>query len=305
MRGHDIHLCMIAADPRWELYRSFLAVLREGSLSAAARALDITQPTVGRHIEALEETLGVALFTRSQRGLLATEAAAQLRPYADALASAAAALVRAASDQGGARGAVRVTASDVIGAEVLPPILGALREAQPELAIELALTNRVEDLLNRDADIAVRMVRPAQGALIARHIGAVPLGLYARRDYLDRHGEPKSLADLSRFAFIGFDRDTSFLQSLKAQFGEIDRNLFALRTDNQLAQLAAIRAGFGIGACQVGLARRDPALIRVLEEQFEVTLDMWLAMHEDLKATPRCRVVFDALAAGLTRYVRQ
>ncbi|HLW92506.1 MAG TPA: LysR family transcriptional regulator [Roseiarcus sp.] len=296
---------MATIDPGWELYRSFLAVMREGSLSAAARALSLTQPTVGRHVEALEQALGVALFTRSQRGLRATESALQLRPYADALASAAAALARAASDQSGVKGAVRVTASEVVGAEVLPPILGPLREAHPELAIELALTNRVEDLLNRDADIAVRMVRPAQGALIARHIGAMPLGLYARRDYLDRHGEPKSLAELSRFAFIGVDRDASTLQMFKVHYGDIDRNFFALRTDNQLAQLAAIRAGFGVGVCQVGLAKRDPALVRLLADQFEMALDIWLAMHQDLKATPRCRVAFDALAEGLTRYVKQ
>src|SRR5579863_489107 len=300
-----MHLCMMTIDPGWELYRSFLAVMREGSLSAAARALSLTQPTVGRHVEALEQALGVALFTRSQRGLRATESALQLRPYADALASAAAALARAASDQSGVKGAVRVTASEVVGAEVLPPILGPLREAHPELAIELALTNRVEDLLNRDADIAVRMVRPAQGALIARHIGAMPLGLYARRDYLDRHGEPKSLAELFHFAFIGVDRDASTLQMFKVHYGDIDRNFFALRTDNQLAQLAAIRAGFGVGVCQVGLAKRDPALVRLLADQFEMALDIWLAMHQDLKATPRCRVAFDALAEGLTRYVKQ
>src|SRR5579885_2777770 len=131
MCGDDIRLCM-PLEPDWSLYRTLLAVLDEGSLSGAARALGLAQPTVGRHIEALEQALGLALFTRSQRGLLPTEAARQLRPYAEALAATAAALLRAASSQGGeARGAVRVTASEVIGAEVLPPILGPLREAHP------------------------------------------------------------------------------------------------------------------------------------------------------------------------------
>jgi DNA-binding transcriptional LysR family regulator len=297
---------MSAAEPNWDLYRTFLAVMEEGSLSAAARALNLAQPTAGRHVETLEQALGLALFTRSQHGLAPTEAALHLKPYAEALASTAAALLRVASSQGdGARGAVRVTASEVIGAEVLPAILGPLCEAHPDLAIELVLSNRIENLLTREADIAVRMVRPDQDALVARHIGPIPLGFFARIDYLQRHGAPQSLADLAEHAVIGFDRDVLSARAFEAQVGKIDRSLFALRTDNQLAQLAAIRAGFGVGVCQVGLARRDPNLVRVLGDQFEVNLDTWLAMHEDLKGTPRCRAVFDALADGLTEYVKR
>ena len=295
---------MTEAEPNWEFYRSFLAVLREGSLSGAARALGLAQPTVGRHIDALEGALGLALFTRSQLGFLPTEAAAELRPYAETLASTAAALLRAASSQGGVRGAVRITASETIGAEVLPPILRDLHQAHPELAIELVLSNRVENLLRREADIAVRMVPPEQEALIARHIGAVPLGFHAHRAYLDRRGRPQSLDDLAGHAIIGFDQENAFTRSLKAQLGPLDRRLFALRTDSELAHLAAIRAGFGIGVCQLGIARRDPNLEHVLAEQFSVKLDTWLAMHEDLRDSPRCRAAFAALAEGLTRYVR-
>ena len=302
----DIRFCMSSAEPNWDLYRTFLAALDEGSLSGAARALGLAQPTVGRHIEALEQTLGVALFTRSQHGLAPTAAAQQLKPYAAALASTAAALLRVASSQGGeARGAVRVTASEVIGAEVLPPMLGPLREAHPGLAIELVLSNRVENLLNREADIAVRMVRPDQDALVARYIGSIPLGFFARQDYLARHGVPESLADLANYALIGFDRDLTSVRAVEALLGPVDRNLFALRTDNQLAHLAALRAGFGIGVCQVGLGKRDPSLVRVLSNQFQANLETWLVIHEDLKDTPRCRVVFDALAEGLSRYVRE
>jgi DNA-binding transcriptional LysR family regulator len=295
----------MTAEPDWSLYRTFLAVLDEGSLSGAARALGLAQPTVGRHVEALQQALGFALFTRSQRGLLPTEAARQLRPYAEALAATTAALLRAASSQSGeARGAVRVTASEVIGAEVLPPILGPLREAHPGLAIELVLSNRIENLLHREADIAVRMIRPDQDALIARFIGRIPLGFFARQDYLQRHGAPNALADLAQHALIGFDRDAASMRALEAQIGKVDRTLVALRTDNQLAQLAAIRAGFGVGVCQVGLAKREPSLVRLLPD-FEPRLDIWLAMHEDLKETRRCRVVFDGLAEGLARYVRE
>lgn len=300
-----MHFCMSAPEPNWDLYRTFLAVLKEGSLSGAARALGLAQPTAGRHIEALEQALGFSLFIRSQHGLSPTEGAQQLKPYVEALASTAAAVLRVASGPAGeTRGAVRVTASEVIGAEVLPAILGPVRETHPELAIELVLSNRIENLLTREADIAVRMVRPDQDALIARHIGDIPLGLFARRDYLERHGAPESLVDLARHALIGFDRDESSKRAFAARLGPIDRNMFGLRTDNQLAHLAAIRAGFGVGVCQLGLAKRDPSLVHVLRDQFAAKLDTWLAMHEDLKETRRCRVVFDALAEGLLEYVR-
>ena len=152
----------------WELYRSFLGVLREGSLSGAARALGITQPTAGRHVAALEKALGVVLFTRSQLGLMPTEVALALQTHAEAMESTATSLERAATSQGeGVRGVVRISASEVVGVEVLPPIVARLREAHPALKVELVLTNRVQDLLRREADIAVRMVRPRQEQLVA------------------------------------------------------------------------------------------------------------------------------------------
>ena len=144
----------------WELYRSYLGVLEEGSLSGAARAMGIAQPTVGRHVDALEKALGVTLFTRSQMGLLPTEAALALKPFAKTMHSAAAALKRVAESQGsGIQGTVRVTASEVIGQEVLPPILAQLQDTHPDLTVELVLTSRVQDLLQREADIADRMYR--------------------------------------------------------------------------------------------------------------------------------------------------
>ena len=160
---------MITPEPGWELYRTFLAVVREGSLSGAARALGLTQPTAGRHVDALERALGFSLFIRTQQGLSPTEAALSLRPFAESLEATSAALLRAASSQGeGVRGTVRITASDVVAVEVLPPILADLHAAYPELTIELVPSNRMEDLLRREADIAVRMQRPSQGVLVAR-----------------------------------------------------------------------------------------------------------------------------------------
>lgn len=292
----------LASDPDWQWYRSFLAVLDEGSLSAAARALGLTQPTLGRHIDSLERALQLKLFTRSHDGFAPTDAAIALRPYAANLSDTAAALLRTASGQrDGVRGTVRITASEVVGVEVLPPILTALRHKHPELVIELMLSNEVDDLLRRQADIAVRMTRPTQGALVARHIGAFELGLHARPDYIERCGTPKRLEDLAGHSLIGFDTETARLRKLKEQLGGFDRSWFAMRADSDLAQLAMIRAGFGLGVCQVGLARRA-GLVRVLPKPFSFKLDTWVAMHADLRDSPRCAVTFAALVAGLVDY---
>lgn len=200
---------MIRRPAHWDELRTFVEVARDGSLSGAARRLGLTQPTVGRHIDALERALGLSLFTRSPRGLTPTPAAAALEPHVEAMAAAATALARAASGEAAAEhGAVRVTASEVVGCEVLPPMLAAFRAAHPGIAIELALTNRNEDLARRDADIAVRMVRPTQSGLVARRIGASRIRFYAHRDYLVRFGEPSSLADLAGHCLIGFDHDS-------------------------------------------------------------------------------------------------
>jgi len=295
---------MATRTPGWELYRSFLTVLRDGSLSGAARTLGLAQPTIGRHILELEQALGVSLFTRSPRGLVPTEAARQLQPHAETMAAAADALVRAASGEAAlARGTVRITASEIIGAEVLPAVLAAFREQYPEVAIELVLSNRPEDLLRREVDIAVRMMRPTQGALVARQIGQVTLGLHAHRRYIEAHGLPQSIDDLRGHAIIGFDRDPYSARRVEQLGLAWNRDQFALRTDNDLAQLAAIRAGFGIGVCQLGIARREPAFVHVVPEGFAFDLEVWVAMHEDLRASRRMRLMFDHLAGALSVYV--
>ncbi|HEY0207918.1 LysR family transcriptional regulator [Acerihabitans sp.] len=284
----------------WELYRTFLAVLTEGSLSGAARALGITQPTAGRHIAALETAFGQPLFIRSRTGLSPTEGAISLRGYAEAMRDTAAALERAATSRGQeVTGTVRISASEVIGTEVLPPMLARLKHAHPQLRIELVPTNRVQDLLRREADIAVRMTQPRQESLIARRVGDVKLGLYAHNDYLRRHGMPAIPADLTRHALIGFDEETPYLRAASRQLPIWTRDAFAFRTDSDLAQLALIRAGCGIGICQTALAG---GLVRVLPEQYNFTLATWVTLHEDLRASPRCKATFDALVLGLRNY---
>lgn len=290
----------------WDLYRTFLAVLTEGSLSGAARALGITQPTAGRHIAALEAALGQTLFTRSQTGLLATDAAQSLRPHAQAMQHTATAFERAAATHGdGVNGVVRISASEVVGVEVLPPILSALRRAYPQLTLELVPTNRIQDLLHREVDIAVRMAPPQQEALIARRVGSVDVGLHARDDYLARYGAPSTLADLVHHTVIGFDRMTPFLRDATRRYPDWARERFAFRADSDLAQLAMLRAGYGIGACQVPLARRDTRLVRLLPGAFRFKLQAWVTMHEDLRSSPRCKATFDALVAGLSAYMAE
>jgi DNA-binding transcriptional LysR family regulator len=294
---------MTVSDLGWDLWRTFDAVMREGSLSSAARALGLTQPTAGRHIAELEASLSSgALFTRSARGLRPTETALALAPHAAAMAAAAAALVRGASAPANvAAGIVRISASEVIGAEVLPPILAALHATHPGLTLELLLTNVPSDLLRRDADLAIRMVEPKQQALLVKSVGRIRLGLYAHRDYLARSDAIANADDLTRHAIIGFDRDAASLRSLNSVWPDLPA--FALRTDNQLAQIAMVRAGFGIGVVQQPIAARDPALAPILLEAFSAHLPVWIAMHEDLRSTRRMRVVFDALVQGLVRYI--
>jgi DNA-binding transcriptional LysR family regulator len=296
---------MAGQAPDWHLYRAFLGVLREGSLSAAARTLGLTQPTVGRQIAMLESLLGAPLFARSQTGLVPTPLALNLVPHAEAMALSADALVRAASGRANeASGVVRITASEFVGSLVLPSMLANLREKHPGIAIELSLSNRNEDLLRNQADIAVRMARPTQSALVARKIGRVSVGLFAHRNYLRRHGEPAALDGLTAsHALIGFDRDENAIGALRQTGLLIGREIFALRTDSDAAQFHALKAGFGIGGCQIALATLEPGLVRVLPDAFGFDMTMWLVMHEDLRATLRMRIVFDFLAAALGEYL--
>lgn len=291
---------MSASEPGWDLYRSFLAVVAAGSQSGAARRLRLTQPTVARHVDQLEAALGRKLFLRAPGGLSPTEAAATILPHAEALAAASAALLRAAAAEAGRiAGVVRISASEVFAVERLPPVLADLRRRHPDLVIALAATNDVEDLLRRDADVAVRMAAPVQQALTARKVAPVALGLFARSDYLARNGAPDSIEALVRFDMIGYERETPALRVLLAGRIGFARAGFGLRADSQLVQLAMLRAGFGVGVCQVAIAARNPRLVRVLPDEFAIDLPAWVVMHEDLGRSPSCRAVFDALVAAL------
>ncbi|MDB5472136.1 MAG: LysR family transcriptional regulator [Caulobacter sp.] len=297
---------MSSPEPDWEGQRAFLAVLETGSLSGAARALSVAQPTVRRRIEALEQSVGAALFTRSPTGLTPTPAAVLLGDHARAMASAAAAFTRAASAEAQAEsGTVRITASEIVAVEVLPAILADFQDRHPDIVLELGVGNRSEDLLRREADIAVRMAPPRQEALLARHIGAIPLGLFAHRRLIARHGMPANVEDLRGLPLIGFEHAPPFVERLRESGLDVNTGDFTFRTDNDLAQLAAIRAGVGFGICQIALGRRHGDLVHLLDNAFRYPLDTWVVMHEDLKGLRRMRLVFDALVEGLTAYLRE
>ena len=288
-----------ADAPGWDELRAVQAVLAHGSLSGAARALASSQPTLGRHIAALEQRWGVALFSRSKTGLKPTEAALALAPLADAMAAQALAMGRVAEGWRSPQlhATVRLTASDVMGHAVLPPLLARLQGEHPGIRIELSLSNRVQDLIGREVDVAVRMHQPHQPALLAQRVADRPVGLFAHRRYLVAHGVPHTEADLLEHRLIGHDREGP--PALAPEHAAIWQHArFALRCDDEAAQWALVRAGAGIGAGHVALAAELPDLQRVLP-QVELSLPVWLCMHEDLRHSAAHLAVFRALAEGL------
>ena len=271
----------------WSLVRSFLAALDEGSLLGAARALRTSQPTLGRHISELESQLGVLLFERTARGLLPTETALQL---ARTLSGA----------QTQTSGTVRITASVPVAVHLMPGLLASMRQLWPDIQVELVSSNQVSNLLRREADIAVRMVRPEQASLVAKKIGEVGIGAYAHRSYLARRGIPQQASELLQHELIGSDADNTILQGFAALGFPATRALFALRSDDFIVQWQAMRAGLGVGFCADYMARSDPDLVRVLPGQLKIpALPMWLAVHREIRTSRRIRVVYDFLAQAL------
>jgi DNA-binding transcriptional LysR family regulator len=294
------HAGMHTREFNWSLIRSFLAALDHGSLMAAARALGIHQPTVGRHIAELEQQLGVTLFERTGRGLLPTAEASRLAEPARAMASDADRLARQARGvQVVVRGTVRLTASQPVACVLLPPILSRLRLTLPDIQIELFVSNSVTNLLQRQADIAVRMVRPDQASLVGRRIGQVRIGAYAHRDYLLRRGTPRQPEDLLQHELIGNDRQTDIVRGFATMGHRLSREHFGLRTDDLMAYQALVLAGAGVGFLARYLARPWPELIPVLPSLLIPPLPMWLVAHREIRSSPRIRAVWDHLAHAL------
>jgi DNA-binding transcriptional LysR family regulator len=285
--------------PSWDHWQSFLAVADTGSLSAAARHLGLTQPTLSRHIAALEAALGVPLFLRGPQGLRVTPAAQDLVEGARGMALAEASLRRlSAMDRTAETGVVRLSAAEVVGVEVLPPVLARFHHAHPGIAVELVVTNRADDLLRRAADLALRMFRPVQDTLRVRRLGMARLGLYAHADYLARTGGvPQTAEELAERTLIG-PEDMARLGGIRLA-GRVPKTAdFALRSDSDLAQWGLIRAGAGIGVMQDVVAARLPDLTRVLPD-FRPALEVWLAVNGDMAASRPVRLLADHLTAEI------
>ena len=289
----------------WRLVRSFLAALDQGSLLGAARTLRMSQPTLGRHIAELESQLAVVLFERTGRGLIATATALQLADAARSMEAGAMQLARTLSGvQTQSSGTVRITASVPVAVQLMPPLLARMRQALPDIQVELVSSNQVSNLLRREADIALRMVRPEQSSLIARKIGDVGLGAYAHRSYLARRGGLRKATDLLQHELIGSDTDSAILHGFQAMGHPVTRAVFALRSDDLMVQWQAVRAGLGVGFCADYMARTDADVVRVLPGLLKIPpLPMWLAVHREIRSNRRIRAVFDFLAEALPHVI--
>jgi DNA-binding transcriptional LysR family regulator len=286
----------------WNLIRSFLAVSDSGSLIAAAKAQGVSQPTIGRHIDELEAATGLTLFVRGRGGMILTQAGLSLLEDARGMAAEAQRFsLKAAGRAAEVSGAVRITASDVVSNYILPPILTALKDAEPGIDIELVPSNAVANLLARDADIAIRMVRPLQNDVIATKVNEMAMGTYAHQTYLDAFGEPESIEDFNGHRLVGYDRDMLILNGMAELGIRGDRSHFTFRTDDQVAYWELVKAGAGIGFGAHWIARKTPELRALLPLLPIPALPMWLASHQELKTSLKIRRAMDFLDAELRK----
>jgi DNA-binding transcriptional LysR family regulator len=286
----------------WNLVRTFLAVAESGSLLAAARKLGVTQPGVGRHNNHIQATLGLTLFSRGRAGMRLTDTGLALLDEAHAMRSEFDRfMLKATGHDTTIAGPVRITASRIVSIYILPPLLARLRAEEPDLQIELVAENAVANLIARDADIAIRMVRPTQNDLIASKITDIPLGAFAHVDYLTAHGTPQTIGDLTNHSMIGYDREDRMLIAMRHMGLPAERSMFAFRTDDEVAAMELLKAGAGIGFTQLHLAAKVPTLRRVLPDLPIPTLPVWLCAHRDLRTSRRIRRTMDFLQQELRK----
>ena len=288
----------------WNRARAFLVTAEEGSLSAAARALGMTQPTLGRQVSALEEELGVTLFERVGRGLVLTQAGAQLMDHVRAMGEAASAVSLAASGQARRlEGHVVVTATEIYSQWLLPPVLRRLRDSAPGISVEIVASNSIRDLKRREADIAIRNARPDQPDLIGKLVAQDHAGFYATPAYLDRVGPIETARDLPRAEFIGFEENVNFIAAINARDIPLTEAHFPIRASSHAVHWDMMLAGLGIGIGPAGLGDSDPRLRRVLPDlQFDYPV--WLVAHRELRTNPRVRLLWDLLAEMLPALLR-
>lgn len=287
----------------WNHARAFLVTAEEGSLSAAARALGMTQPTLGRQVSALETELGVTLFERVGRGLVLTQAGTRLLEHMRAMGEAAAAAgLTASGQQQDLTGHVAITASEIYSAWLLPPVLARLRETAPGLSVELVASNAIRDLKRREADIAIRNARPDQPDLIARQVAEDAGTFYGTHAYLDALG-PIDAAGLARARIIGLDGADGMIQALNAKGVPVTQDNFVNTTNSHAVHWALGCAGLGICVGPCGLGDAEPRLRRAVPDLL-FRYPVWLVAHRELHTSPRIRLVWDTLAEMVPKLLK-
>jgi len=284
----------------WNQLQAFLETAETGTLSAAARKLGLTQPTLSRQVAAIEQSMGVTLFERVGRTMALTDTGLDLLEHARAMGAAAEALSLAATGRSQATGGVvSVSASDAVAAYLLPPMVRQLREQDPGIAIEVISSNALSDLQRREADIAIRHVKPTQPDLIARLIREATAYFYASQDWVNTHGHPRSAQEATHLSFVGSDRSGQFLGYLQQHGLPLSEANFSCYADHSVAHWELVRQGLGIGAMMEEIAQSTPGIVRVLDDVPPVRFPIWLVTHRELRTSRRIRVVFEALAQGL------
>lgn len=284
----------------WNQARTFLVTAVEGSLSAAARKLAQTQPTLSRQVAALEKQLGVTLFERVGKRLVLTETGLDLLDHVRAMGDAAGLVALAATGRSQAVvGQVRISASEIVASYFLPPIIERLRLAHPEIDVHVVASNRLSDLLRREADIAIRHVRPEQPDLVARKVRDSTAHLYAAKRYLERHGRPKT-RDLTGTVFVGADDNPRFVEALRALGAKLSLENFCFTTDSHVVGWEMVRQGLGIGAMLREVGDAAPGVERVVPSLPPIPVPYWLCAHRELYTSRRIRLTFDLLAEALS-----
>lgn len=297
-----MRLCMDWRTVRfdWNRARAFLVSAEEGSFSAAARALGLTQPTIGRQVAELEQELGVCLFERIGNKLELTAAGLGLIEHVREMGEAATRVSLAATGQSlSIEGTVCITASELIAAYLLPKVVAELRARHPAIEIEIVASNSARDLRRREADIAVRNFQPKEADLIARKVADRAARLYATPAYLERIGNPSAPADLSRADFFAFDRTSIMIDGLRELGVELTTANFPIVTANHLVQWEMCKRGLGICIVMDEVGDAEPSVRRVLPDLPPLPVPIWITAHRELRTSRRMRVVFDLLAEAL------
>lgn len=287
----------------WNDLRYLLAVAREGSTLSAAKALGVSQPTVQRRLTALEERIGSALVERLPTGYRLTELGRTMLPYAEDIERSFLAFERRLMSGGQElRGTLRVTCPEGAASRLFAPLIESFRARYPELGVELIMTDRRLDLARGEAEIAVRIHDPGEDSLVARKIADSRWMVYASRSYIDRHGEPRRLAELDRHSVVEYGGELADSNAARWLRRVAPEATVAARGNSMLGVLAAVKSGVGLAPLPMMLGGSETDLRPVLEPVPDLDTKVYLVMHPDLRRTARVRAFCDFVAAEIGRF---